>query len=188
MIKGKNILFTGPPGCGKSTLIEKIIQKIKTPATGFFTREIREKGQRVGFSINTLDNRQGLLAHKNIKGRYRVGKYGVNLADIDRIAVPAMVPKRSAELVVIDEIGKMECFSALFRATLLGVLGSDHNVIGSITLKGDHFISKIKAREDVLIVQVSRQNRDELVDKYLNSSYLTAIASAKGLEKKYDEF
>jgi len=162
----KNILFSGPPGCGKSTLIERIIQRIETPATGFFTREIREKGQRVGFSINTLDRKQGLLAHKSIKSRYRVGKYGVNLADIDQIAVPSMMPERPDALVVIDEIGKMECFSKLFRETLVNVLDSNHRVIGSISLKGDRFIRKIKTRGDVLLVHVSQHNRDELVDKY----------------------
>jgi nucleoside-triphosphatase THEP1 len=65
--KKKNILFTGPPGSGKSTLIEKIALKIKGPINGFLTREMREKGQRVGFSINTFDGKQGVLAHKNIK-------------------------------------------------------------------------------------------------------------------------
>ena len=162
----KKILFTGPPGCGKSTLIERIIQRIETPATGFFTREIREKGQRVGFSINTLDLKQGLLAHKRIKSNYMVGKYGVNLADIDKIAVPSMMPERPDALVVIDEIGKMECFSELFRETLVKVLDSNHLVIGSISLKGDRFIRKIKARVDVLLVLVSQQNRDALARKY----------------------
>ncbi|WP_207681619.1 nucleoside-triphosphatase [Desulfonema magnum] len=66
-----NILFTGPPGCGKTTLVEKIVRHTNTPATGFFTREIRKKGKRVGFSISTLDGKQGVLAHKNISGPYR---------------------------------------------------------------------------------------------------------------------
>jgi nucleoside-triphosphatase THEP1 len=54
IFKSKNILITGLPGCGKSTLIERIVRKLERPAIGFFTREIREKGRRVGFSINTL--------------------------------------------------------------------------------------------------------------------------------------
>jgi len=62
-MKRKNILFTGSPGCGKSTLIEKIVDGTKRSATGFFTREIREHVGRVGFSINTLDGREGVLAH-----------------------------------------------------------------------------------------------------------------------------
>ena len=85
----KNVLFTGPPGCGKSTLIEKIIKRSRSPKTGFFTREIREKGQRVGFSIRTLDGKHGVLAHKEINSPFTVGQCGVNVDDIDRIAVPS---------------------------------------------------------------------------------------------------
>jgi len=165
-MKKKNILFTGPPRCGKSTLIEKIVKKIDTPAIGFFTREIREKGKRVGFSISTLHGEEGILAHQNIKSCHRVGKYGVNLADIDRIAVPSMTPESKDDLIVVDEIGKMECFSALFKKTLAGVLDSNHRVIGSIALKGDRFVRKIKARPDVLLISVTPENRDELVDRY----------------------
>ena len=57
-----NILITGPPRCGKSTLIEKVVSRIERPVTGFFTREIKGKGRRVGFSINTLDGKEGILA------------------------------------------------------------------------------------------------------------------------------
>lgn len=167
----KNILFTGPPGCGKTTLIDKIVQTINTPSTGFFTREIRDKGRRVGFSIKTLDQKEGVLAHQDVKSRWRVGKYGVNLADIDRIVVPSMIPATSGELVVIDEIGKMECFSELFKKTLEGVLDSDHPVIGSIATKGDRFIQKIKERSDVLLVTVTLQNRNELVNMHLPCNY-----------------
>ncbi len=157
---GKNIFVTGPPRCGKSTLIEKLILRIEKPMTGFFTREIREKGRRTGFLITTLHGNQGVLAHKNIKSKFRVGKYGVNLPDIDQIVVPSMLPTKPTEIVVVDEVGKMECFSSLFRQTLMKMLDSDHQVIGSIAQKGDRFIQEIKARNDVLLVNVSEKNRD----------------------------
>ena len=158
----RNILFTGHPGCGKTTLMEKIIENSRKPATGFITREIRMKDERVGFSIITLDGKQGVLAHRHLKGRYRVGKYGVNIDVVDRLAVPAMIPQGPDVLVVIDEIGKMECFSPLFKDTLITMLDSENPVVGTISLKGDAFIRGIKARDDVTIIQVTKQNRDEL--------------------------
>jgi nucleoside-triphosphatase len=135
--------------------------------TGFFTSEIREKGQRLGFSIETLNGGKGILAHINNKGPFKVGRYGVNIKDIDQIAVPSMVPSRPDEIIVIDEIGKMECLSRLFKKTLLDVLDSDHSIIGSIALKGDPFIRKIRERNDVELIQVSEKNRNTLTDLFL---------------------
>lgn len=144
-------------------MIEKLIYHIDKPLSGFFTRELREQGRRVGFSIITLAGKQGTLAYENSRSRIRVGKYGVNIDDIDHVAVPSMIPSKPDEVVVIDEIGKMECCSPLFRKTLLDILNSRHQVIGSIAQKGNRFIQEIKEREDVLLVPVSEQNRDSLV-------------------------
>lgn len=167
MEKKRNILFTGPPGCGKSTLIEKIVLTIKGPITGFFTREIRERGQRVGFFINTLAGKQGVLAHKNMKCRFNIGNYGVNVEAINQIAVPSIIPENEQMIVVIDEIGKMECFSSLFRDTVLEVLDSKNPVLGSLPLRGGSFIENIRKRKDILLVRVSKENRDELVNEFL---------------------
>jgi nucleoside-triphosphatase THEP1 len=164
----RNILIAGPPGCGKSTLIEKVVERIDRPVTGFFTREIKGKGRRVGFSINTLDGGEGILAHQNIKSRFRVGKYRVNLNDIETIAVPSMIPARGEEIVVIDEIGKMECFSSLFKETLVRVLNLPNCVIGSIAQKGDLFIQMVKERDDAMLISITPQNRDILVEQILD--------------------
>jgi nucleoside-triphosphatase THEP1 len=162
----KNFLFTGFPGCGKSTIIEKIVQRLDRPCTGFFTREMRDRGRRVGFSITTLDGRRGILAHIYIRSRKRVGSYGVNLQDIETIAVPSMIPANDHVIVVVDEIGKMECFSALFRQTLIKVLDSANSLVGSIALKGDAFIEAVKRRPDTLLISVSEKNRDYLADEF----------------------
>jgi nucleoside-triphosphatase len=161
-MKTKNILLTGPPRCGKSTVIEKLVTQIQRPVVGFFTREIKERGRRVGFAIITLDGKEGILAHEESKSPRRVGKYGVNVDELDRIAVPSMIPGTADPIVIIDEIGKMECFSPLFRETLIKTLDSANPVIGSIAQKGNPFIEKIKERKDVLLVTVSEENRDSL--------------------------
>lgn len=160
----KNFLLTGPPGCGKSTIIEYVVRRLNRPSTGFYTREIKVRGRRTGFSITTLDGRQGTMAHVDIRSRYRVGRYGIDLQSIDGMAVPAMIPGSEDEVVVVDEIGKMECLSALFRKTLIQVLDSANIVVGSIALKGDRFIGAVKSRPDTLVVMVTANNRNNLAD------------------------
>lgn len=169
MMMKRNILITGPPRCGKSTLIERVVNRIDVPLMGFFTREMKEKGRRVGFSINTLDGREGILAHQNLKTPFRVGRYGVNLRDIDSIAVPAMIPERKEKIVVIDEIGKMECLSVLFKKTLVRVLSLPNWTIGSIAQRGGLFIQRIKERDDVKVIRITAENQDILVNQILES-------------------
>ena len=76
--------------------------------------------------------------------------------------MPSMIPKRPDEVIVIDEIGKMECLSTLFRETLQSTLDSPNRVIGSIALTGGRFIQAIKKRGDVEVIVVSPENRDGL--------------------------
>ncbi len=132
------------------------------PLRGFFTREIRESGRRTGFKIITLEGKEGVLAHERIRSKLRIGKYRVNVTDLDEIAVPSIIPSWPDEIIVIDEIGKMECFSTLFRETLLQVLDSPNKVFGSIASKAGEFIQAIKKRSDVELLHVSEENRDHL--------------------------
>jgi nucleoside-triphosphatase len=100
--------------------------------------------------------------------------------DIDQIAVPSMIPAKPGEIVVIDEIGKMECFSLLFRKTLIKALDSENPVIGSIAHKGDKFIEAVKARDDVLLVPVTQKNRDapELMSLLLSEQVKHSLSKA----------
>jgi len=115
----------------------------------------------------TLDGKTGLLAHQDIKGRPRVGKYGVDIKQIDKLAVPSIRPASPGTIVVIDEIGKMECFSPLFCEALIRVLDSQNPVIASIAAHGPQLIEDIKRRNDVLLIQVTEKNRNELVEEIL---------------------
>ena len=168
-MKIKNIFITGKPGCGKTTLIKEILKKLKSKISGFYTEEIREKGERIGFKIKTLDKKEGILAHINLKSRYQLGKYKVNLKDLEEIGVLAIKRAiKEKKIVLIDEIGKMELFSVRFQDAVIKALESKKKVLGTIPVKTIPFIERIKAKTPVDIILVTIQNRDSLPDEILS--------------------
>jgi len=166
----KNILITGLPGVGKTTLIQKFAQELKgSHPVGFYTAETRERGTRNGFELVSLDGRRGVLSHAGMKSHQRVGKYRVDVIGFDALldSIPFFDPLR--RLIIIDEIGKMECFSDKFRKLLKALLDSEKVVIATIALKGEGLISEIKAREDVKLYEITRSNRDSLLGEILKA-------------------
>jgi len=161
----QNLFVTGLPGTGKTTLIRKVLERLPTEviASGFFTAEIRESGERVGFTINTLDGRSGVLSHIRIGGRARVGRYGVDVKGFEGMILPLLEAGR-AGLYVIDEIGKMECLSRAFCDAVQLLLDSETPVLGTVAMKGGGFMAKVKARSDVTLFEVTVRNRDGLPD------------------------
>ena len=158
--------ITGQPRSGKSTLILEITKELNLKAGGFFTSEINEKGERVGFNIVSLDGKRGILAHKNFKSQFAVGKYKVSIEDLEEIGVKSILNAFEAKrLIIIDEVGKMEMFSDKFKAAVLAALESDRVVLGTIKLTTDPFTDEIKRRSDTEIFCLGRDNFKEVKKK-----------------------
>lgn len=164
----RTILLTGRPGCGKTTIIQHVLGEFHGDAGGFYTREIRAGGRRKAFEIITLDGSSAILAHVDIKGHPRVGKYGVDLQGLKDLAVPAILDavERGA-LVVIDEIGPMEILSPGFCEAVLQAIKSNVKVLGTIMQRSTSFSNKIKSMPDVRLIEVNPGNRQELPGKIL---------------------
>ncbi len=164
----KNLLITGLPGIGKTTLIKKLSEELKHlhPA-GFYTEEIREEGVRKGFELISLDGKRGLLSHKDIKSPYRVGSYKVDIESFENFldSVPFFGPL--SHLIIIDEIGKMECLSDRFKNLLKKIFNSGTLVIATIALRGVGLIVEIKEREDVKLFELTHPNRETLLSEIL---------------------
>jgi nucleoside-triphosphatase len=152
-------LLTGRPGTGKTRLIKQAIAEVSVTAGGFYTEEIRSQGIRQGFRLITLDGQDIILAHVKIKSRYRVGKYGVDIDALDRVGVSALQrASQQCELVVVDEIGKMELFSASFREAVLKIIDSGQRLLGTIMLSPNPWADAIKRQPQVKLVPVTGTN------------------------------
>ncbi|MGB8657909.1 MAG: NTPase [Candidatus Zixiibacteriota bacterium] len=159
-----NYLLTGHPGVGKTTIIRKVIGKLKLPAGGFFTEEIRENDMRMGFAIVTLSGFKGVLAHRNFKSRYKVGDYGVGVYTLNRLGVKEIqMCLMEKKFIVIDEIGKMELLSPQFQDVVEKALNADNPVIGTITLANHPFAQKVRNRTDVKIFEVTKENQEKIL-------------------------
>ncbi|MGD2279505.1 MAG: NTPase [Candidatus Omnitrophota bacterium] len=162
-----NILITGMPGSGKTTLIKKVAALITGAKNGFYTEEIRDRGRRTGFSLETFSGEKAVLSSVSIKSPCRVGKYGVDVATFERVGVTAVEEAVEENgVIIIDEIGKMELFSPAFKEAVVRALDTER-VIATIKSSKDGFTTKIKQRKDVKIIAINQANRDELAENII---------------------
>ena len=159
-------LITGKPGVGKTTLVQKIIERMQSVnMAGFCTEEIRCSGSRLGFEPLGLNGERRTLAHVEIDSQNRVGRYGVDTNGFEEFLTSLDLLNPDVELIVIDEIGKMELFSNRFQSLVRNALNSDKQVLASIPLKGNEFVLEIKQRLDIHLLEVTHGNRDCLLEE-----------------------
>lgn len=161
------VLITGLPGCGKTTLCRKIIQALKDKnICGILSEEIREGGERKGFKIIDIKTgAEGILAHVAQKEGPRVGKYRVNLGDVDKFS-GAM--EEGCDLIVIDEVGPMELHSEKFIRVVEVAFESGRSVIATIHYKSRHpLVEELKRRKDVIIYEINEANRNKVLEEIL---------------------
>ena len=170
-------LLTGRPGTGKTSLIKQALVGLEGRAGGFYTEEIRSQGTRLGFRLVTLDKHEAVLARIDFDKRFRIGKYGVDVESLDRVGVSAL--RRAAgrcDLVVIDEIGRMELFSADFREVVSEIIGSGKRVLGTIMLHSHPWADAIKRQPQVNLVTVTRASYQRVLSDLQN--WLSAMPNA----------
>ncbi len=160
------LLLTGFPGVGKTTVIRKVADRLTAKRrAGFFTEEIRVYGRRQGFRLVTFDGQERVIAHVDFSPTYRVSKYGVDVGAIDRMVEASLTLDPSVDIYLVDEIGKMECFSERFVGAMRTLLNADKIVVATVAQKGGGFISEVKQRDDIEIWSLTRDNRDGMPER-----------------------
>jgi nucleoside-triphosphatase len=159
------LLVEARPGAGKTTALERLAERLReagVPLSGFLTRERREGGRRVGFEIETFAGERGVLAHVDVNGPPRVGRYGVDLEELERLALPALEAAGETGVVLIDELGKMELASERLRNVVRTLFEGPVPIVASVHTARHPFTDALKRRADVSTVRLTRANRDAL--------------------------
>ena len=162
----KNILLTGKPRSGKTTLLRKIIAQLPHKV-GLVTNEIRKDDVRVGFEIETYAGGRAVLAHIDFDKSLSVGKYGLNLDNLNKL-LPSVANFKN-EILYLDEIGQMELQSQDFVLLAKKYLDAENICLATLTsVYEDDFTKEVRERDDVTIYEITEQNRDELYEEILS--------------------
>lgn len=165
-LKHAKTLITGRPGVGKTTLVQRIIERMQSiNMAGFYTAEIRCSGSRLGFELRGLNGEHRILAHVELDSRNRVGRYGVDTNGFEEFLQSLNLLNPHVELIVIDEIGKMELFSNRFQWIVRNALNSEKQMLATIALKGNKLIREIKQRSNIALFEITHDNRDRLIEE-----------------------
>jgi nucleoside-triphosphatase len=164
VVKNMLMVLTGKPGSGKTTSVEKIAERFG--GVGFITREVRKNGRRVGFVIETSWKERLWLARADHDSKFRVGKYGVFVENVDRVSEKLLSLLNVSQIVYVDEVGKMEMKSEKFQHLVEEILKSNITSILTIPVVDFHpLVKKIRKSADVIINTGDYWNkREELVD------------------------
>ena len=132
---------------------------------GMITENIVEDEERVGFYVTNWSTKQrGILAHTDMKSNVMVGRYGVNIEILEEIGAPAInEAAENADIIVIDEVGKMEVESKLFIESVKEAIEVDKPMILTLHKKSRNpLLQDIRRRDDVRILEVTPVNRSLL--------------------------
>ncbi|MGG2092151.1 nucleoside-triphosphatase [Bacillus sp. S13(2024)] len=176
---GNHFFLTGKPRVGKTTVLKKIISEIGVENfSGFYTEEIVENFNRTGFKIVSLNGEELVIADVNSKSDIRVGRYGVNVSEFERIAIQS-IQNNAEKIIVIDEIGPMQIASQTFLSIINQFMQGSQTVLGTIYYDSHPKIDEIKANSKMKIYELTRGNYNDVLSKVINELRQTSLFQPK---------
>ncbi len=151
--------LTGAVQTGKSTAIRRFLcANSAISAGGFLTVSIPTDA---GFDVFivppvwTADD----LTPDALAGR-RGGVYEKHPENFDGRGCE-LLAKRACDILLMDELGRMELEAHAFRAAVLAAVNSGTPVLGVIKPEHNDFLDEVRAQKDVELFPLTIENREE---------------------------
>ncbi|MCX6664615.1 MAG: NTPase [Euryarchaeota archaeon] len=162
--------ITGMPSVGKTKTLIKIIEKLETTGykvEGMITDPIVEKKKRVGFYVvDWVTKEKEVFARLDWDVKDKIGKYGVDVTALEKVGIPAIqkaIDDPAINIIIIDEIGKMEMLSEKFCEVVIDALDSDKPLLVTLHKKSrSPLLQDVRRRDDIRILEVTQVNRNLL--------------------------
>ena len=168
----KHLFLTGEKQVGKSTLLRRLIDARQLDCAGFETK---------AFYLN--DERRGFVLH----GRIEMPPYENDCIACARIGEKKAAPvletfnqngvsilqkslESASPYILMDELGRLESRAEDFCEQVLKTLDGKKRILGVLQKCNSALIDTISRRNDVTILTVTPENREELLD-ILKSNY-----------------
>lgn len=173
MITDIKIGITGLPGSGKTYALLRVIEMLKEEELligGMIDEPITDGKRRTGFSVkNILSGETAIFAGPDIESKIMIGKIGVDLSKFEDVAIPAIkCACETCDIIIIDEVGKVEVESRAFVDAVKEALDVDKPMILTLHKKSRNpLLQDIRRRDDVRILEVTPTNRNILPYKII---------------------
>jgi len=162
--------ITGMPNVGKTQTLVKVMEFLKDGGyriEGMITEPLIEKKKHVGFYVKDWQTgEKEVFAHIDFDSKDKVGDYGVDLNALEKIGVPAIekaIADTDVDIIIIDEIGKMEMLSERFCEVVIEALDSDKPIVVTLHKKSrTPLLQDVRRRDDIRILEVTPVNRNLL--------------------------
>ncbi len=162
------LLLTGNPGIGKTTVILKTAEVLRSDGYrvgGMLSREVRSDGGRIGFEILDIDRgTKGCLANVDAPTGPRIGKYRVNIKSLNEVGVEAISKAiETCDVIIIDEVGPMELSSQEFKKAVIKTTKSTRVIIATIHQRAnDALITHLRNSDESRLFEITEKNREGL--------------------------
>ncbi|MGI0139704.1 MAG: NTPase [Thermoplasmata archaeon] len=163
--------ITGLPGSGKTQTLLRIIQLLEQEGVtvgGVVTEPIIVKNRRSGFRlVDWLTKEEAVFAHEKLKSRIRSGRYGVNVHALEDLGTRALAGARAnADVIVIDEVGKMEVDNDAFTKSIVETLDTSKSIVMTLHKKSRNpLLQDIRRRDELRLLEVTPVNKNLLAFK-----------------------